>query len=100
MYGKPAIGRYLCMGIRPGTPVYAHAGGAPTLGSNPIIGYTRDVVAIEGEQIGRWVMVVHSNHLLGWVDGTKLFLFSQMHPGQTCIIPGVDIEQRPIFVIR
>ena len=93
-WSKPTNGMYLCLSADPGTPVYSAAGG-----SN-VIGYTRDVVAFFGGQDGNWLEVFHYNGLLGWVDSAKLHVFHGSHPGATCIIPGVDTLQRPIFMIN
>ncbi len=94
MWTRPVNGRYLCLSADPGTPVYSGAGGGA------VIGYTRDVVGFFGGQQGNWLQVFHYNGLLGWVDSAKLHVFHGSHPGASCIIPGVDTLQRPIFVIQ
>ena len=91
---KPTNGMYLCLSVDPGTPLYANPGG-PT-----VIGYTRDVIAFYGQQMGNWLEVYHYNGSLGWVDSAKVHVFHGSHPGASCIIPGLDMRLRPIFVIR
>ena len=90
----PAVGNFLCLTSTPGTPIYAgdHATG-------PIIGYTRSVVAFQGQQNGGWISVVsYDDPRIGWIDGTTIKPFQPAYPGQRCIVT-VDTAQRPIFQI-
>ena len=65
----------------------------------PDIGYTRNVVAFQGQQNGGWISVVsYDDPQIGWIDGTTIKPFQPAYPGQRCIVT-VDISQRPIFQI-
>ena len=92
-YARPAIGKYLCLSVEPGTPVALHPGGSE------IIGYTRNVVAFYGVQLGKYVSVIYYNGALGWVDGLKIRPYHGPRRNSKCIVPGVDRQLRPIFVI-
>ena len=89
----PAVGRFLCLSVDPGLPVMQHPGGGP------VIGYTREVVAFYGNQGGHYVSIVHYTGALGWIDGMRMRPFHGARPGSMCIVPGVDLQQRPMFVI-
>lgn len=94
VYPAPAIGRYLCLSSQPGLPVTTHPGGSEAFG------YTQDVVAFAGLQNGQHIAIIFYTGALGWIDGTKIRSYQGPRPGSTCIVPGVDIQQRPIFLLR
>ncbi len=93
-YGAPAVGRFLCLSVDPGLPVTLHPGGGPA------IGYTRDVVAFYGLQERQYISIVYYNGALGWIDGMKIRRYHGSRPTSSCVIPGVDIQQRPISLIQ
>ncbi len=93
-WGAPVHGIYLCLSTPPGIPVTLHAD------QGPVIGFTRDVVAFHGEQSDHWIRIVYYNGALGWIDALKIRPYTGPRPSSSCIIPGVDLYQRPIFVIH
>jgi len=93
-YSAPASGRYLCLSTQPGLPVRLHPE------SGPIIGLTRDVVAFHGEVVEHYIRIVYYDGALGWMDGLKIRPYTGPRRDSSCIIPGVDLQQRPVFVIR
>jgi len=95
IWQAPTAGNFLCLAATPGTPIYAGAHGY-----GPVIGYTRNVVAFQGQQNGGWISVVSYNSpVIGWIDGTTIKPFQSVYPGHGCIVT-VDAAQRPIFHIR
>lgn len=93
-WGRPAIGQYLCLSVEPGVPVTLEARGSE------VIGYTRDVVAFSGRQEGNYIRTIYYSGALGWIDGLKIRPYHGPRPDSSCIIPGLDQQHRPIFVIR
>jgi len=91
---KPAVGQWWCVSVDPGLPVLQHPGGGP------VIGYTRDVVAIFGMQVGQHISIVYYNGLIGWIEMSQVRPYQGRRPSSTCVIEGVDFQQRPIFLIR
>jgi len=94
VYSAPVIGRNLCLSSEPGVPVTTRPG------NNEAFGYTRDIVAFAGLQNGQHIAIKYYNGALGWIDGMKVRPYRGPRPGSTCIIPGVDLQQRPIFILR
>jgi len=95
IWPAPAAGNFLCLAATPGTPIYAH-----DHEYGPVIGYTRNVVAFQGQQNGGWISVVSYNGpAIGWIDGTNIRPFQSVYPGHGCIVT-VDAAQRPIFHIH
>lgn len=94
VYPAPAVGRYLCLSSEPGVAVTVHPG------SGTPFGYTRDFVAFAGLQDGQYITILYYNGALGWIDGMKVRPYRGPRPGSSCVIPGVDIQQRPIFIIK
>ena len=66
----------------------------------PVIGYTRDVVAIFGMQVGQHISIFYYNGLIGWIEMSQVRPYQGRRPSSTCVIEGVDFQQRPIFLIR
>lgn len=93
-WGAPVHGIYLCLSTPPGLPVTLYEG------QGEVIGLTRNVVAFHGEQSDNWIRIVYYNGALGWIDGRKIRPYTGPRPNSSCIIPGVDLYQRPIFVIH
>lgn len=87
----PASGAFLCLAAPPGTPVYAHPGN-----NQPIMGYTRDVVAFAGIQEGKWISIVYYDARMGWIDGLLIRPYGDAHPGHKCVADR-DWQQRPVF---
>ncbi len=88
---KPVHGMYLCLSTPPGMPVYDHCD------SNFVIGYTRNVVAFYGEQVGNSIRIIYYNGAMGWIDGRRISPYHGPTPDSVCIVPGVDLYQRPVF---
>jgi hypothetical protein len=91
---KPAVGQRWCLSVNPGLPVLQHPGGGA------LVGYTRDVVAIYGMQVRNYISIVYYTGALGWIEVSKVRPYHGRRPDSTCIVEGVDFQQRPIFLIR
>ena len=91
---KPAVGQRWCLSVDPGLPVLQHPGGGA------LVGYTRDVVAIYGMQVRNYISIVYYTGALGWIEVSKVRPYHGRRPDSTCIVEGVDFQQRPIFLIR
>ena len=94
LWQAPAAGDFPCLAATPGTPIYAS-----DHGYGPVIGYTRNVVAFQGQQNGGRISIVSYNSpVIGWIDGTTTRPFQSVDPGHGCVVT-VDAAQRPIFHI-
>jgi len=94
LWPAPKLGRWLCLTSTPGTPIYS----GPSPGGQ-IIGYTRQVVAFQGQQSGRWISIIpYDRPEISWIDGRTIKPFQPAFPGQRCIVYE-DTRQRPVFEI-
>ncbi len=57
-----------------------------------------NVLVFSGIQQGGQIMIITTNCLDGWIDGTKIAPFHGAC-GQRCIVAGRNLLQRPIFEI-
>jgi len=93
-WSRPVHGIYFCLSTPPGLPVTLYEG------QGPVIGFTRDVVAFHGEQSDHWIRIVYYNGALGWIDSLRVRPYTGPRATSSCIIPAVDLYQRPIYVIH
>ena len=90
----PAGALYVCLSVDPGVPVTQDPG------QGLVLGYTRNVVALYGQlQYGDYIRIVHYTGALGWISTRTVRRYHGQRPNSTCIVPGVDMLQRPVFQI-
>lgn len=97
VWGRPALGEYLCLSATPGTPVYAQPPDSPM--TPQLIGYTKNLVAFKGWQDGNEIAIVYYTGGVGWIDARNVTPYQPTRPGERCIVPGLDRNLRPIFEI-